>query len=112
MGTVGCVKRTIRVGARWCVSRTLLLVDGLGVEHALALDPQPLRRHAAEEAALVALVAGRPADLLDLEEDRVGVAIDVDALHDLHVAALLALAPELVAAAREVARPAGAQGLL
>ena len=49
---------------------------------------------------------------MDLEQDGVGVAVDEDAAHFLDVAALLALAPELVAAAAEVDGPAGAHRLL
>src|SRR5262245_41042745 len=66
----------------------------------------------AEVAALVTLVAGRPADLLDLQQDRVGVAVEEDAADLLHVAALFALAPQLVAAATEVAGPPRAQRLV
>ena len=61
-----------------------------------AIDLQPFRLDAAEEATRVAFVAGRPADLMHLEQDRVGVAIDEDFADLLDVAALLALAPELL----------------
>jgi hypothetical protein len=52
-------------------------------------------------------VAGGPADLVHLKEDGIGIAIEEDAAHLLHVAALLALAPELVAATAEVDHAAG-----
>src|SRR5690349_3985589 len=78
---------------------TLFLVHRLRIEHALGDYFGPLRRELAEEAALVALVAGGAADLLHFQEDRVGVAIQIDALHLLPVAAFLTLPPELVAAA-------------
>src|SRR5262245_18405007 len=56
-------------------------------------------------------VTGSAADLLHLEENGVGVAVDVDFTHLLNVATHLALAPEFVARGTEVAGPAGAQRL-
>src|ERR1041385_8608299 len=53
-----------------------------------------------EEAGLVAFVTGR-ADLLDLQEQRVPVAIEREVLHRLGVAALLALHPELLPGAAQ-----------
>src|SRR4051812_12383736 len=90
----------------------LLLVHGLRVEDALRDHLQFVAFELTEEAALVALVARGAADLLHLEQHGVGVAVDEDALHLLEVAALLALAPQLVAAAAEVDRAVGAHGLL
>src|SRR5262245_3980081 len=49
---------------------------------------------------------------MDLEQDCVGIAVEVDAADLLDVAALLALAPELAAAAAVVDGPSGAEGLL
>src|SRR6478752_7926733 len=80
----------------------LLPVHLLRVEDALADDGQFAGVEPAEEAALVPLVARGPAELLHLEQDRVRVAVDEDVPHLLDVAALLALAPELAAAAAEV----------
>src|SRR6185369_1095074 len=60
---------------------------GDDLEAAVAAD-------AAIEAALVALVAGDAADLLDLEEDGVGIAVDADLAHVLQVSRRLALHPE------------------
>src|SRR5271170_7530707 len=60
----------------------------------------------AKEARLVALVACGPvAALLDGDHDRIGVAVDPNLVHDLKIPRLLALAPQLVARSREVARP-------
>src|SRR5262249_50527125 len=67
---------------------------------------------AAEEAAGVALVTRRPADLMHFQKDGVRVAIDVNLAHLLEVAALLTLAPELVATAAEVDGPPCAKRLL
>ena len=72
------------------------------------LPPQFPAGQFPEEAALVALVARGPADLLHLQQHGVGVAVDEDPAHLLHVAALLALAPEPAAAAAKIARPARA----
>ena len=52
------------------------------------------------------------AELVDLEKDGIGVAVDEDLLYFLHVSGLLALAPELVAAAAEVDDAPGAYRLL
>jgi hypothetical protein len=46
----------------------------------------------AEEAALVAFVARRAADLFDHEQDRIAVAIDPDVADMLNVAAFFPLA--------------------
>src|SRR5216683_880981 len=77
----------------------------LGRVDLAALDDTPLAAvEHAEEARLVALMACRAvAMLLDREQDRIRVAIDANLAHGLVVARLLALAPEPVARAREVA---------
>src|SRR6185437_10127213 len=62
------------------------------------------------EAALAAGVAGDAAHLLDNEQDRVAIAIEPDLAHALHVARLLALAPQLVPRARPVMRLARVAG--
>src|SRR5260221_13823001 len=90
----------------------LLLVDSLGIEHALGNGFQLAGVELAEEAALVALVTGGAADLVHLEQDCVGVAIDADLLDFLHVAGLFALAPELASAAAEANGPAGGHRLV
>src|SRR6266851_2471408 len=79
-----------------------------------ALDDTPLAAiEHAEEARLVALMAcGAVAMLLDREQDRIRVAIDANLAHGLVVARLLALAPEPVARAREVACVPARDGLL
>src|SRR5215471_4173506 len=65
------------------------------------------------EARLVAGVAGRPVPhLLNHEQDGVLVTVDADLPDDLEVSGLLALAPQALAAAREIARASGCHGLL
>ena len=44
---------------------------------------------------MIAFVAGGAADLFDLEDHGIGIAIHKDLLHDLHIARLFALVPEL-----------------
>src|SRR5438132_974415 len=56
-------------------------------------------------------MAGCAADLLDPEQNRIGIAIDVDFLYFLHVAALLSLAPEPASAAAIVTSPPRTQRL-
>ena len=77
---------------------SVVRVDILGVEHALADDVAVERP---VEAALVAGVAGA-ALLVDDVQQGVAVAVDADLLDALGVAAGAALLPELVAAARVV----------
>ena len=57
-------------------------------------------------------MAGGAADLLDFEQDGIGIAIDKQRLDALHVAALLAFAPQLAAAAAEIDGPPRAQRFL
>src|SRR5579884_1958145 len=74
--------------------------------------PASVAQHA-EEAALVTFVARcAVAALLDTQEDRVSIAIDADFAHHLEISRFLALAPQAIARAREVAGAAGANGLL
>src|SRR6478609_763514 len=84
----------------------LLPVHRLRIKHPLGDDLQFAAVELAEEARRIALVAGRPADLLDLQQHGVRIAVEVDAADLLDVAALLALAPQAAAAAAVVARPA------
>ena len=72
----------------------LLRYTSFGIKHSLGDDLQTVRRHLAEEARRIAFVARRAADLLDLEQHGVAVAIDEDLAHVLDVAALFALAPQ------------------
>src|SRR5262249_62118542 len=62
-----------------------------------------------EEASAVPFMTGGAADLVHFEQNRVGVAVDEDLAHFLHMAALLALAPQASAAAAVVTGPAAAQ---
>src|SRR5690606_33477713 len=74
-------------------------VDRRGIEDLLALVDPAGAVPAAVEAAPLAGVAGRAAHLLDVEQDRVAVAVDAQRLQHLDVPALLALVPEPAAAA-------------
>src|SRR5579862_7261723 len=79
------------------------LVDGL---------PLALVEHA-EKTRLVALVAGGGVTaLFDGDHDRVGVAVDAYLVDDLKVSRFLALAPEFISRAREVAGTSGGDGFL
>src|SRR4029079_6528095 len=91
--------RTARVSCRLS-----LLVDELRIlQHRIRFDPFPVLQFA-EETAFVPRMAGDASHLLDPEQDGVGVAVDADLLHLLHVPGFLALAPQLVARAGEVDR--------
>src|SRR4051812_23189798 len=65
----------------------------------------------AEEAGMVIFVAGS-ADLLDLNEQGVAVAIEGDVLHGLHVPAGFAFHPKFLAGAAPEMRFAGSDGRL
>src|SRR5690606_4091521 len=65
---------------------------------------------AAEEARVVAGVAGAATFLLDLEQQRVAVAVVVGLAHVLRLAAGVALAPQLLAAAAPVDHPPLGEG--
>src|SRR5690606_3565727 len=70
---------------------------------AVAVEP-------AEEAGMATGVAGDAAHLLDLEQDHVGIAVEPDPAHPLHMPGFLALAPEAPARTRPVDRPAAGRG--
>src|SRR6516165_9507077 len=74
----------------------------LRVENAFTDDCKFAIVELAEEATLVALVAGRTANLTNFEKYRIGIAVDEDADHLLHVPALLTFSPQLVPTAAEV----------
>src|ERR1700744_3783378 len=78
----------------WETSGVLFTVDLGGIEDTLRNDFGSLGSNLAEKAASVAFVAGRAADLLDLKQERVGVAVDQNLTHPLHVPAFFAFAPE------------------
>src|SRR5580692_3800047 len=76
-----------------------------GINFALIDDFPRAIVEPAEKARLVAFVAcGTVAALLDGDYDRVGVAVDANLVHDLKISRLLALAPQLFARSRVVAR--------
>src|SRR5271170_5685805 len=84
-----------------------------GIDFALIDDFPCAAIELAKKARLVALVACGPvAALLDRNHDRVGVAVDANLVHDLKISRLLALAPQLVARPREIARASGGDRLL
>src|SRR5439155_6035981 len=66
--------------------------------------------HRTEKARLVAFVT-RHADLLDLNQQRVAVAVERDVSDVLHVPAGLPFHPEFLARAAPEMRPAGLEGL-
>src|SRR5262249_17715622 len=85
----------------------LVAIHRLRIERLLAVERQRHRavlaeRHHPIEARAPAGVAGAGAVLLDLDPDRVLVAVDAHLDDALGVAGLLALAPELAARAAEV----------
>src|SRR3990172_6997565 len=86
-------------------------INLLRIKHPFPHHRKSLRRDLPKEATPIPFVARRPADLLYAKQDRVEVAIQINAPHLLHVAAFLPLAPELAAAAAEVNRPARGQRL-
>jgi len=87
----------------------LFAVNHFGIEDALALlcDPSGFGIDLAIEATPEACMAGRTANLINLDQDGIRVAIEVEAMELLHVAALLSLAPKFVTAAAKVADMAG-----
>src|SRR5271154_1955748 len=80
----------------------------LGRIDAALVDDLPLAAvELAEKARLVTFVArGRVTTLLDDQHYGVGVAVGANLVHDLKIPRLFALAPQLVARAREIARAA------
>ena len=91
-----------------------LAVDFFRIEDAIAhdFDLAGRRIDPAEEATAVALVTGRSANLVDSNQQRVGVAVVVDALQFLNVATLFAFSPQLLPAAAVVDDPSGLQRFL
>ena len=102
----GCVDRRRR-GAPGCRQCSVsFLVDGRRDPSAPARPSRHARRSRVcwKKQLCAAGVAGDAADLLDLQQDRVVVAVEADLVHLLHVAGLLALAPQL-ACASATSRP-------
>jgi hypothetical protein len=95
--------------ANWYL-QSFFSVNFLGIEHPFSDDFESFGSDLAEEAAFVSFVTCRTADLIDLEEDRVAVAIDVDGFHRLDVTAFFAFSPELLPAPTVIDRPAGGDG--
>ena len=79
-------------------SQALLLIDLSRIEDSFTFHLQSLGRHFAEEAALVTLVAGSTADLLNLDKKRVSIAVDIDGVDLLDIAAFFPFAPEFLPA--------------
>jgi hypothetical protein len=82
-----------------CSEVSLFLVDFARVKDALADNDVILALKLTEETTRISFVARRTANLLDLDQERIAVAIDIDFMDLLNVAALFALAPKLLAAA-------------
>ena len=72
-------------------------------------DLRSLRCQFAKEAASIAFVAGC-ALLLNSQQDRIGIAVDQDLLHDLYVAAFFTFVPETFATATVVDGPPTGNG--
>ena len=66
----------------------------------------------AEEAGVIAFVAGGSADLFDLENDRIEVAVDINFLDFLDISGFLAFSPEFLTGAGPVGGVAGLQGFV
>ena len=78
-------------------------VDLFGVEELFAkLGERAVSVELAEEAAGMAGVAGGAADLLDLEDHSIFIAVNEDLVDDLDVAGAFALVPQLLAGTGEV----------
>ena len=75
------------------------------IEDAFADDVVRITRgiQAPEETAAIPFMARRSPDLFDLDEQRVGVTVEEDFLHDLDVATFFTLAPQLITTAAEIA---------
>ena len=82
--------------------KPLLLVDLLRIEDSLGHPFKSFWRYLAEETGWIAFVTCSAAALADPEQNGVAVAIDVDRLDVLNIAALLPFAPELSARATVV----------
>src|SRR6478735_3580919 len=90
------------------VSKVLArLVDFFRIGEPRRDDLESLQCRLAKEAAPVSLMASR-AGLLDLQQHRVRVAIDIDGPHRLCMAALLALPPQATATAAVINGPTAA----
>ena len=99
---------------RFKTSRLLLAVDLFGIEDSLAFDRHGFRIgiNSSKEAGLIALVASGASDLIDLHQNGVCVAVEVERLQFLNVAALFSFAPKLLTTPTIVADSLGAQSFL
>src|SRR5437879_1948164 len=93
-------------------SSFLFLVHGFRIKHSVPYNNDRVLVEPSKEAAQVAFMAGGAADLMYLEQHRVGVAVEEDLPDFLDVARFLALAPQALPAAAKVDGPAGTHGLL
>lgn len=92
----------------------LLRVDRFGIEYSFSLDGKLLsgRVDLSKEAAAKSFVTGCAADLINFDQQRVAIAIEIDGVQLLNVAAFFALSPELFAAAAVVTDAACSQSFL
>jgi hypothetical protein len=85
-----------------------LAVNGCRIDETRANRFRSLSRHASKEATPIAFVARR-AGLPHLEQNCVGIAIDVHTFNVLHVAAFFTFPPQPAAGTAEVNGPSGGQ---
>ena len=74
----------------------LLLINLFRVENALANNDIIIPFEFAEEATRIPFVASRAAYLINFKQQRVAIAIDINLMNFLHVAALFAFTPQFL----------------
>ena len=84
------------------------------IEDSLPFDLNIARRgiDAPKETAAETFMTGCSTDLVDTNEERVGIAIEIDGLQLLHIATFLPFTPQFLAAAAVVANASRPQCLL
>ena len=92
----------------------LLIVNRFGIEHSVSLNGKLLsgRVDLSKEAAAKSFVTGCATDLIHFDQQRVAIAVKIDGMQLLNVAAFFALSPELLAAAAVVADATRSQSFL
>lgn len=92
----------------------LLVVNRFGIEHSVSLNGKLLsgRVDLSKEAAAKSFVTGCATDLIHFDQQRVAIAVKIDGMQLLNVAAFFALSPELLAAAAVVADATRSQSFL
>lgn len=82
------------------------------IEHAFRNDSRAVGRDLAKKAGRVSLVAGGAPQLFDFQQHGVAVAIDVQFMYKLLVAARFPLTPQLAATTAEIHGPACSQSFV